>query len=264
MTTPDRPLRMELTFEMPGTAEQVWDAIATANGISSWFMPTDMEERVGGARPLPHGRGRVRGNHHRVRRTPPHRLRRARLGRPQRTQGRRSHAPRQRVHRRSPSRRHVRRARREQRVRNRRRLGAGVLRRDGAGLGAVLRPPASVPPALPGPAGHAAVRRGPSAGNRPKRRCTRCSRRSASRRPVSNSTREVSTRRSKRSRTSGCSCGSPGPSRATSRSSRGTSGDGKANANVAGYLFSEKASAYVEAERSNWKAWLDDLSVHTA
>ena len=49
MTTPDRPLRMELTFEMPGTAEQVWDAIATANGISSWFMPTDMEERVGGA-----------------------------------------------------------------------------------------------------------------------------------------------------------------------------------------------------------------------
>ncbi|MET1002093.1 MAG: SRPBCC domain-containing protein, partial [Acidimicrobiia bacterium] len=49
MTTPDRPLRMELTFEMPGTAEQVWDAIATANGISSWFMPTDMESRVGGA-----------------------------------------------------------------------------------------------------------------------------------------------------------------------------------------------------------------------
>ncbi len=48
MTTPDRPLRMELTFEMPGTAEQVWDAIATANGISSWFVPTDMEERVGG------------------------------------------------------------------------------------------------------------------------------------------------------------------------------------------------------------------------
>ncbi|MET1001951.1 MAG: SRPBCC domain-containing protein, partial [Acidimicrobiia bacterium] len=41
-------------------------------------------------------------------------------------------------------------------------------------------------------------------------------------------------------------------------------GDGRANATVAGYLFSERASAYVEAERSNWKAWLDDLSVHTA
>ena len=49
MTTPDVPLRMELTFEMPGTPEQVWDAIATANGISSWMVPTDMDEREGGA-----------------------------------------------------------------------------------------------------------------------------------------------------------------------------------------------------------------------
>ena len=49
MTTPDVPLRMELTFEVPGTPEQVWDAIATAGGITSWFLPTDLEERVGGA-----------------------------------------------------------------------------------------------------------------------------------------------------------------------------------------------------------------------
>lgn len=49
MTTPDVPLRMELTFELPGTPEQVWDAIATANGISSWFLRTDLEEREGGA-----------------------------------------------------------------------------------------------------------------------------------------------------------------------------------------------------------------------
>lgn len=48
MTIPDVPLRMELSFEMPGTAEQVWEAIATANGISSWFLPTDLEEREGG------------------------------------------------------------------------------------------------------------------------------------------------------------------------------------------------------------------------
>ncbi|MGH9025200.1 MAG: SRPBCC family protein [Acidimicrobiia bacterium] len=47
--TPDVPLRMELTFELPGTPEQLWDAIATANGISSWFLPTDLEERAGGA-----------------------------------------------------------------------------------------------------------------------------------------------------------------------------------------------------------------------
>ena len=30
MTTPNVPLRMERTFEVPGTPEQVWDAIATA------------------------------------------------------------------------------------------------------------------------------------------------------------------------------------------------------------------------------------------
>ena len=48
-STPDVPLRMELTFELPGTPEQVWDAVATAEGISSWFLPTDLEEREGGA-----------------------------------------------------------------------------------------------------------------------------------------------------------------------------------------------------------------------
>jgi uncharacterized protein YndB with AHSA1/START domain len=40
---------MELTFELPGTPEQVWDAIATANGISSWMLPTDLDAREGGA-----------------------------------------------------------------------------------------------------------------------------------------------------------------------------------------------------------------------
>ncbi len=49
MTTPEIPLRMELTFALPGTPEQVWDAIATANGISSWFLPTDLDERDDGA-----------------------------------------------------------------------------------------------------------------------------------------------------------------------------------------------------------------------
>jgi uncharacterized protein YndB with AHSA1/START domain len=48
MTTPDVPHRYELTLEVPGTPEQVWAAIATANGISSWMMPTTMEEREGG------------------------------------------------------------------------------------------------------------------------------------------------------------------------------------------------------------------------
>jgi uncharacterized protein YndB with AHSA1/START domain len=49
MTDPHVPLRLELEFEVPGTAEQVWQAIATANGISSWYLPTELEERLGGA-----------------------------------------------------------------------------------------------------------------------------------------------------------------------------------------------------------------------
>jgi uncharacterized protein YndB with AHSA1/START domain len=48
MNTPDVPLRFEFSIEVPGTPEQVWDAIATANGISSWMMPTDLDEREGG------------------------------------------------------------------------------------------------------------------------------------------------------------------------------------------------------------------------
>jgi uncharacterized protein YndB with AHSA1/START domain len=47
-SNPDVPLRMELAFELPGTPEQVWGAIATATGISSWFLPTDLEEHEGG------------------------------------------------------------------------------------------------------------------------------------------------------------------------------------------------------------------------
>jgi len=39
---------MEITVELEGSPELIWDAIATANGISAWFIPTDLEERVGG------------------------------------------------------------------------------------------------------------------------------------------------------------------------------------------------------------------------
>jgi uncharacterized protein YndB with AHSA1/START domain len=48
-TRPDVPLRLELTFDVPGTPEQVWHAIATSDGISSWFLATEVEEREGGA-----------------------------------------------------------------------------------------------------------------------------------------------------------------------------------------------------------------------
>ncbi|HEX6417002.1 MAG TPA: SRPBCC domain-containing protein [Acidimicrobiales bacterium] len=48
MTTPDIPYRVEFAVEVPGTPEQVWSAIATGAGISSWFLPTDVDERAGG------------------------------------------------------------------------------------------------------------------------------------------------------------------------------------------------------------------------
>ena len=36
-----------IEFEVPGTPEEVWQAIATGPGISSWFVPTEIEERDG-------------------------------------------------------------------------------------------------------------------------------------------------------------------------------------------------------------------------
>jgi uncharacterized protein YndB with AHSA1/START domain len=49
MTTPNVPYRLEFSVEVPGTPEQVWQAIATAKGMSAWFMPTEMDEREGGS-----------------------------------------------------------------------------------------------------------------------------------------------------------------------------------------------------------------------
>lgn len=34
---------------MPGTPEQVWAALATTDGLSAWFMPSTVEEGVGGS-----------------------------------------------------------------------------------------------------------------------------------------------------------------------------------------------------------------------
>ena len=38
---------IELEVEVPGTPEEVWRAIATGPGISSWFVPAEFEERDG-------------------------------------------------------------------------------------------------------------------------------------------------------------------------------------------------------------------------
>lgn len=72
-TTPNVPYRLEFTVEVPGTPDQVWHAIATATGMSAWFLPTEMEEREGGSLHFTMGPdmgsdGRVTGWH------PPRRL----------------------------------------------------------------------------------------------------------------------------------------------------------------------------------------------
>ena len=40
---------IEVEVEVPGTPEQVWEAIATGPGIAAWFVPAEVEGREGGA-----------------------------------------------------------------------------------------------------------------------------------------------------------------------------------------------------------------------
>jgi uncharacterized protein YndB with AHSA1/START domain len=40
---------VEMEFLVPGTPEQVWQAIATGPGMSAWFTPTTVDEYPGGA-----------------------------------------------------------------------------------------------------------------------------------------------------------------------------------------------------------------------
>lgn len=47
MTDDDR--RIEVEIEVPATPEQAWEAIATGPGITAWFMPADVEGRLGGS-----------------------------------------------------------------------------------------------------------------------------------------------------------------------------------------------------------------------
>jgi len=43
----DAARKIEVEVEVPGTPEQVWEAIATGPGIAAWFAPADFEPRVG-------------------------------------------------------------------------------------------------------------------------------------------------------------------------------------------------------------------------
>ncbi|TFV55463.1 SRPBCC domain-containing protein [Mycobacterium sp. PS03-16] len=46
-----------MEFLVPGTPEQVWHAMATGPGMSAWFTPTTVDERVGGELTFDFGEG---------------------------------------------------------------------------------------------------------------------------------------------------------------------------------------------------------------
>src|SRR5262245_40838001 len=39
---------IDVSVEVPGPPDQVWDTIATGPGISSWFIPSQVDGRAGG------------------------------------------------------------------------------------------------------------------------------------------------------------------------------------------------------------------------
>ena len=53
----DTPRVIDLSIEVAGTPEEVWRAIATGPGISSWYVPHRVEERAGGAATASFGPG---------------------------------------------------------------------------------------------------------------------------------------------------------------------------------------------------------------
>ena len=46
---PNETRSIEIEIEVPGTPEEVWQAVATGPGVSSWYVPHDIEEYEGGA-----------------------------------------------------------------------------------------------------------------------------------------------------------------------------------------------------------------------
>lgn len=51
----DGRYRAVVEVEVPGTPEQIWDLIATGPGIEAWFVPAEVEQRLGGKIVTHHG-----------------------------------------------------------------------------------------------------------------------------------------------------------------------------------------------------------------
>jgi uncharacterized protein YndB with AHSA1/START domain len=64
MTDDERAIQLEV--QVSGTPEEVWEAIATGPGISSWYVPHQVEERQGGAATASFGPGPEMQVHGRV------------------------------------------------------------------------------------------------------------------------------------------------------------------------------------------------------
>lgn len=54
---PDGRRRVQVETVVPGTPEQVWQAIASGPGISAWFVPTTLEGKPGGSMTCDFGGG---------------------------------------------------------------------------------------------------------------------------------------------------------------------------------------------------------------
>jgi uncharacterized protein YndB with AHSA1/START domain len=58
--TPTAPIStraIDLRVDVPGTPEEVWEAVATGPGVTSWFVPAEMTPGVGGSITLHFGIG---------------------------------------------------------------------------------------------------------------------------------------------------------------------------------------------------------------
>lgn len=51
------PTVLELSVQVPGTVDEVWRAVATGPGMTSWYVPSTVEEREGGATTSRFGEG---------------------------------------------------------------------------------------------------------------------------------------------------------------------------------------------------------------
>ena len=231
-----------------------------ANGISSWFMPTDVEERVGGAVAFHMGDDMLAGHDHRLGPAAPLRLRGAGLGgarRPRRRRRSRRWSP-------SSSSRPAPAARASLRVVSSA-FGTGAdweqefFDGDGEGLDAVLRQP----PPLPRPLPRSAVTTlaGRRAGPRRRRRGAGRGARRARRRATvgERSTPDGARRRSSASATTptDCCCASTDPVPGYIGMSAYDMGDGTTIAAVDGLPLLGRRAGVRRTGALGWKAWLE-------